>query len=351
MEALCFTPKIKNVNTIEKRIESFVKLGQYLNSFDIEHSDKVKRAIAFNPWFTADFISSAFKGISEMFLTKEALTTWIGDYQVPVTTSQKTVGIVMAGNIPCVGFHDLLSVLIVGHRAQVKLSEKDSILMSLLITELQDIDNYFTTAIDLVDRLSGFDAVIATGSDTSSRYFEKYFSFVPHIIRKNRHGVGVIFKDDDKPALQGIAKDIFNYFGLGCRNISKLYLEEGVELSMIFEILEAFSEVRFHNKYKNNFDYNQALFLLNRDEFYSNDFIHLRHEKTISSRIASINYEYFKSKTSLVEELQTNKEAIQCIISNQVFDNINCVPFGKAQSPHLWDYADGVDTIDFLINI
>lgn len=333
---------------LKDRINDLVELGQWIQQDLYNNTEVISKAIADNPWFTRDSINQALKAVSLQYLSADCLSAWVSREQITETTRQKIIGIVMAGNIPLVGIHDLLAVLITGHKALIKASDRDLALLESVVHRLYEMNDYWRDSIELTHKLSDLGAVIATGSDSTARYFEKYFSAYPHIIRKNRHGVGVVFKDDTGDQMKGLADDVLSYFGLGCRNISKLYLEKGVEIDSLFEHFESYGDTIHHNKYKNNYDYNYALFLLNKDEFYTNNFLLLKKHDHISSRIASVHYEYFDNTYDLKNKLNRQISQIQCVMSSRDIDGLNCFRFGYAQKPGLTDYADGVNTIEFL---
>lgn len=333
---------------LKDRINDLVELGQWIQQDLYYNSEVISKAIADNPWFTRDSINQALKAVSLQYLSADCLSAWVSGEQITETTRQKIIGIVMAGNIPLVGIHDLLAVLITGHKALIKASDRDLALLESVVHRLYEMHDYWRDSIELTHKLSDLGAVIATGSDSTARYFEKYFSAYPHIIRKNRHGVGIVFKDDTVDQMKGLADDVLSYFGLGCRNISKLYLEKGVEIDSLFEHFESHGDTIHHNKYKNNYDYNYALFLLNKDEFYTNNFLLLKKHDHISSRIASVHYEYFDNTYDLKNKLNRQISQIQCVMSSRDIDGLNCFRFGYAQKPGLTDYADGVNTIEFL---
>jgi len=336
---------------LSERIAGLAELGQWIQQDLYNNTELINKAVADNPWFTKDSINQALQAISSHYLKAESLADWVSREQVSETSVQKTIGIVMAGNIPLVGFHDLLSVLVTGHKALIKASDRDRALLEAVIVRLSEMNEYWRSRIEFTERLSGFDAVIATGSDSTAGYFEKYFSNYPNIIRKNRHGIGVIFKDDTEDRIQGLADDVLSYFGLGCRNISKLYLEEGLSIDFLFEQFNEHEDIIHHNKYKNNYDYNYALFLLNKDEFYTNNFLLLKKHSHISSRIASVHYEYFNNTDELKSTLIGQQDQIQCVMASRDIDGLNSFRFGYAQKPGLSDYADGVNTVKFLKSI
>jgi hypothetical protein len=250
----------------------------------------------------------------------------------------------MAGNIPLVGFHDFLSVLISGNRIMAKTSSKDTELIKYISGILCSLNTGFSGLIEFTeDKLSGFDAVIATGSDNSSRYFEYYFGKYPHIIRKNRNSVAVITGDEKDEELRDLGKDVFSYFGLGCRNVSKLYLPAGYRIERILDNWSHNSAIVNHSKYANNYEYNMAVWLVNREKFLDTGYILLREEKNLVSPIATLYYEYYESPEKLSDSLNGLSEKLQCIAGK------GHNRFGTLQSPELWDYSDNIDTLDFLL--
>ena len=332
-----------------RNIDNLVALGDALISALDSNPELIKRAVIENPWFTEDSVRQSIEAIVFAYLQEDRLQDWLRDYSY--AENAQCVGIVMAGNIPLVGFHDLISVLLSGHRAMIKMSERDRVLMQFVVDTLIGLDASYSERILTVDRLKNFDAVIATGSNSTANYFDKYFATYPHIIRRNRHAVALIRKSDMTDELKAIGKDIFSYFGMGCRNVSKIYLEDGIDVTEIFKYLEDYRYVIDHNKYKNNFDYNHALFLLNKDKFYTNDFLLLKSDPEISSRIASVHYEFYSDEDKLAAELVSKKVEIQCIVASHKLSFMPTVEFSTAQLPSLDDYADGVNTMNFLNNL
>lgn len=327
---------------LEQRKDSLTRLANSLHPETQMVQDIAAKAFVHNRWFTEDNIFRMLVNIRDQFLQPEKLEQWISAYSCKEPASPKTVGLIMAGNIPLVGFHDLLCVLLTGHRAQIKLSSKDNILLPWLTERLFEIDEYWRSRIVITDLLTGIDAAIATGSNNSSRYFHYYLSKYPHIIRKNRGSVAVITGQETAASLQQLGTDIFSYFGLGCRNVSKLMVPADYSFDFFFESLAPFGKVIEHNKYKNNFDYNLTLLLMNRQPHLHNDFIILREDERIVSPVALLHYERYDDVTSLQEKLSRQEEEIQCIAGEKY------IAFGKTQSPELWDYADHVDTFQFL---
>ncbi|MBT8232216.1 MAG: acyl-CoA reductase [Saprospiraceae bacterium] len=334
--------------SLDSRIKAFAQLSDCINENNEELQSVVVQACLKNPWFNKENVWKALLAIKQQFLDESLLKAWLSHYDSNQFTGGKNVGLVLAGNIPLVGFHDVLSVLLTGHNALIKYSEKDKVLTSYLIEQLIKKSPEFESRIKSVERLKSFDALIATGNNTTGAHFEKYFSHVPNIIRKNRHAVGVIFKDDSVASLKPIGEDVFAYFGLGCRNISKLYIEDGFKLDTFFEAIYDYNHVINHNKYKNNYDYSNALFLLNQVSFLSNNFLLLKCDEEISSRIATLHYSYFNKASDVEKELMVKKDQIQCVLSNKTLDNQRTFKLGSAQQPGLMDYADNVDTVSFL---
>jgi hypothetical protein len=249
----------------------------------------------------------------------------------------------MAGNIPLVGFHDFLSTLISGNKIIAKTSSKDAELIIYISGVLCKINPEFGDFITFTEKtLTGFDAIIATGSNNSSRYFEYYFGKYPNIIRKNRNSVAIIAGDESAEELSELGKDIFSYFGLGCRNVSKLWLPAGYELTELTRHWEQFSDLVHHNGYANNYDFNKAVYIVNKNKFHDTGFLLLREEAAIASPVSVLHYEYYNSEYTVKQQTEMLSEKIQCIVGK------NHVPFGMAQSPQLWDYADGIDTLEFL---
>jgi hypothetical protein len=324
---------------INRKIDLMARLGAYLVSSEEEWTAIKQQATLKNPWFTGEFIALAIAQIEKEMLQPEKLKLWLQHY--PIATRAKKVGIVMAGNIPLVGFHDLLCSFLIGHISYVKLSSKDDVLMRHIIEKLWAWEKETQQAIIIAERISGCDAYIATGSNNTSRYFEEYFGKYPHIIRKNRTSVAVLDGQESNEELNLLANDIFQYFGMGCRNVSQLYVPENYDFPRLFRAFEKYKELIHHNKYKNNFDYNLALLLLNKVHYLSDNVILLTQSDSAFSPLSVLNYQYYTEKETLIENLKANTE-IQCIVGR------GQIPYGSAQCPGLRDYADGVDTMQFL---
>ncbi len=343
---------------LEDRINSFAFLGESLrNSLKGNHMAEddpgnyysrlkilIENQEKINPWFTSDNVYRALTAVAEE-LTGENLIRWTDSYPgLKGKTNPVRVGVIMAGNIPLVGFHDFLSVLITGNCLVAKTSSKDHELINFLGSMLCDINPGFRNSIEFTeDVLTDFDAVIATGSDNSSRYFDYYFGKYPNIIRKNRNSVAILDGTETEQELEDLGIDIFSYFGLGCRNVSKIYIPEGYDIAALTTCWKTFSKAIRHPKYANNYDFNKAVFLVNKEAFHDSGFILLKEDKRISSPVSVLFYEYYDSQDAVIRHTADLKEKIQCIVGRHY------IPFGKAQSPHLWDYADGIDTIEFLL--
>jgi hypothetical protein len=303
----------------------------------------------YNPWFTREAVLTALGGISLM-LKPQVLSQWLNPYHLTPLPDDKirTVGLVMAGNIPLVGFHDLMCVLACGHRAQVKASSKDERLIKKVAELLSDIDPEMGSRIHFTDGiLSGLDAVIATGSNNSARYFEYYFRHIPHIIRKNRNGVAVLTGGENEDQLYGLGRDIFTYFGMGCRNVTKIYIPPAYDLKILLGVLDRFSHLSQHHKYINNVDYYRTLYLMNQVPLLDNGVLLLKEDPAIASPVGVVFYERYSEIGRVVEPLELHKEEIQCIVSIQESLPGAIAP-GKTQEPMPWDYADGIDTLEFL---
>ncbi len=333
---------------LKERISVLTKLGQALSHPDPKRTALIKASYRDNLWFTQDNYEMAIRAIADRMLQRSLLEEWVRPYPISGTMTPQTVGMVLAGNIPLVGFHDVLSTFICGHIAQIKLSDKDKLVLPYLIEQLATFDERIRPYFKFVDRLADFDRVIATGSNNTARYFELYFGKYPNIIRKNRNAVAVLRGNESLGALYDLGKDIFTYFGLGCRNVSKLYVPKGYDFEPLLEQLHEYRQIIELNKYKNNFDYNFTLLILNSKKYYSNGCILIYENELIQSRIASLHFEYYEDENDLLKNLESHREEIQCLVSDQPVDHWKHIPLGGAQTPGLDDYADGVDTLAFL---
>lgn len=332
---------------IEERIKTFVTLGEYLRTSSTALNEVMSLANTKNKWFTIDNIQRSIDSIVSAFLDEENLNSWTDQYTF--RDSVKTIGVVAAGNIPLVAFHDVLCVLIAGHRLKIKLSEKGAVLLTFLLNKLIDIDSRFSDRIEIVDRLEQFDAVIATGSNNSARYFEYYFGKHPNIIRKNRNSIAVLAGDESIEELIQLGEDIFTYFGLGCRNVSKLWVPKDYNFKNFTKAISQYQSLMDHYHYKNNLDYNRTLLLMNQIPMLDIDFVNVVENKMIPSPISNIHYEFYDSLASVRNEIDLKKEEIQCIVGS--IEALCNVDFGQAQSPGLADYADNIDTMSFLASL
>lgn len=343
------------MNRIE-RIELLAELGAYLREEPDEALQGVQaQAYTENRWFTPENTSRALAALATAFLDREKLQSWLAGYPLPdLPHPDKTIGLVMAGNIPLVGFHDWLCVFAAGQRARVKLSEKDRLLLPFLVGKLGEwaFESWeYTEFLSEGDKLQGFDAVIATGSNNTARYFEQYFGKYRHLIRRNRNAVAVLSGSESRADLYALGQDIFSYFGLGCRNVSKIYVPEGYDFTALLEALHEFRELIHHDKYKNNFDYTLTLFILNQTPYLNNDCLLLREAEALQARIASVHYAFYSDLAALEAELERRRPEIQCVVSQLALLNWTPVPPGQSQTPGLHDYADGVDVMDFLAKL
>ena len=350
---------------LQQRINAFVKLGEFLNQFKLDNITKndiveandlffegfkhqIKLAKEHNGWFTEKNIMFGVESWSSA-LTDKNIYRWIKPYKFN-QNEPKTVAIVMAGNIPLVGFHDFLSVLISGHNVLVKQSSNDKHLLPFLAKYLEIIEPKFKEKIKFTEgKLEGFDAVIATGSDNTSRYFEYYFKNKPSIIRKNRNSVAILSGHESKAQLENLSNDIFRYYGLGCRSVSKLFVPKDYNFDSFFNAIYKWHPIINEAKYANNYDYNKAVYLMSEFDMLENGFMMIKEDKSYASPIATLFYEYYHSKEELQLKLKSESEKIQCIVASDFAKNE--IAFGETQNPQLWDYADDVDTVEFLLEI
>lgn len=340
---------------LKERMKSFEVLGNFLRTFPDSNnlqSTKLKDIIAndhfYNPWFTENNINKSIRAIGDS-LIPEKLEKWVNKYpQLKIKKERRNIGVITAGNIPLVGFHDFISVLITGHKFIGKLSSKDNRLLNFIINFLIDYDSAFKELIYIEkNQLKSFDAIIATGSNNTSRYFDYYFGKYPNIIRKNRNSLAILNGSESTEDIQLLADDIFSYFGLGCRNVSKLLVPNNYCFDNFFNYIEHYREIYNHNKYANNFDYNKSIYLMNQIQHFDNGFVLLKEDQGLSSPISVVYFDYYENLNRVKDYLQLNKEQIQCIASNLDISE-DVVPLGKTQQPELWDYADNVDTVAFL---
>lgn len=345
---------------LEKTKNAFAGLGSFLNQYiSAKHSkgislaDKtefdgleqiIKLSNQQNQWFTEENIDASLTYWASKLNLVE-LNSWLKPYYF-TATSDKTVAIIMAGNIPLVGFHDLLCVLCAGFKVQIKRSSNDRTLLPFLISVLVEKYPELKMRIEFVERLKNFDLVIATGSDNTARYFEYYFKEKPHIIRKNRHSLAVLKGDETPEMLQNLGKDIFTYFGLGCRNVSKIFVPKAYQFNFFFDAIQSYERLIHHHKYNNNYTYNRTVYLLNNETFLDNGFLILKNDLSTSSPLATVFYEAYDDLETLKTQLKQAEANIQCVVSEGFIEGE--IAFGQTQNPSLNDYADGIDTMLFL---
>ena len=329
---------------LKERINLLTEFKDYLLNKSDELEFVKQKATQQNPWFTEDFINLSIENIASQFLGKEKLELWVNKYALPDdNASPKNVGVVMAGNIPLVGFHDMLAVFISGHKATIKPSSKDEVLIKHLFEKLIDWNNEIKTLISFAENLKGCDAYIATGSNNSSRYFEYYFGKYPNIIRRNRSSVAILTGSETKEELELLADDIQLYFGMGCRNVSKIYVPKDYDFILLLDALKKYIHYADFHKYRNNYDYQLGLLIMNNKYYMTEGSVILTENESVYSPVSQVNFEFYSTdnKEELVNQLSANTD-IQCIAGD------GFIPFGQTQAPSLMDYADGVDTMAFL---
>jgi len=348
---------------LANRVSAFAKLGEIISNPDLESfrsfiseigqlRDLLVNSQHYNPWFTTESVKSALMAIGKS-LNRKKLEKWINAYNPDKIEKHKrrTVAVVMAGNIPLVGFHDFVSTLISGNSILIKLSGDDNKLLPLLSKILLKIEPEFKNRIHFCEvKLEHFDAIIATGSTNTSRYFEYYFGKYPHIIRKNRNSIAVLNGRETSEDLHKLGIDIFRYFGLGCRNVSKIFVPQNFSVDTFYESINDFVDVINHSRYKNNYDYNKAVYIVNQTAHYDNGFLILKEDMGLSSPISVLYYEKYADLRHLNVTLHDMKDQLQCIVSVDERIAHRIAP-GNTQTPDLWEYADGIDTIKFLLSI
>jgi len=351
--------------TLEHKKNIFVELGKFLGQFSENESTRSENVLhndlffdefldlihlsqSHNGWYTPEQVFFAVNSWAEA-LTKENLDKWLSEYDL-TDIEPKTIGLILAGNIPLVGFHDFLSVLISGHKVLVKTSSNDQHLLPFLSKYMIAIEPQLANSITFVEgKLENFDAVIATGSNNTARYFEYYFKEKPSIIRKSRNSVAVLNGTESEEQMIALGEDIFRYFGLGCRNVSKLFVPKGYNFDAFFGGVFPYQDIIKYERYANNYDYNKAVFLMSNFKLLDNEFLTIKEDTSYASPISSIFYEFYDDLEALKNRLEADNEQIQCIVSDGIIEN--SIAFGKTQKPELWDYADNVDTIAFLKGI
>lgn len=327
-----------------KRMLVLAELRDWLQKNDEQWKRIRSRAEEHNKWFTEEFVDHRIRAILSEYLDERKLQAWVNHYSVDDNIAPRKVGIVMAGNIPLVGFHDLLCAFITGHHAHIKLSDKDSILLKGIADKMKEFDSGVEKFITFADTLKGCDAYIATGSNNTSRYFEYYFGRYPSIIRKNKTSVAILKGDERLEELELLADDVFMYFGLGCRNVTQIFVPHHFDFPLLLRAFNKYSYLKDHTRFRNNYDYNLALLIMNNRKYMSNEAIVLVEGDHLFSPVSELYYAYYDDRTSVLDSMVKN-ESIQCIVAD------GFVEAGQTQSPGLFDYADGADTMQFLLSI
>lgn len=334
---------------MKEYIQAFDLLGKHLANKE-EMKSILESAYHHNTWFNIDETSTAINAWSAL-LEKKSIENWLNNYQISAK-EPKRVGLILAGNLPMVGYHDICSVLLTGHIACIKLSSQDNIIIPYLLNKLIEFEPSLSSKIEYVERLNHVDAVIATGSNNTARYFEYYFSKKPNIIRKNRNSIAIFDGSESTEDFVKLGEDIFRYYGQGCRNVSKLFVPRGYNFSPMLDALQVFEYVADQSKYFNNYNYYKSIYLVNREHHLDNGFLLLKENESMQAPLSVLYFEYYDEQTELCKKLDAQSNDIQCIVGNTVYPFKNqVVPFGKSQSPGWSDYADGVDTVEFLVGL
>ena len=330
---------------LEDRLNAFVKLNQVLSELSaFEQDEIITQAANNNRWFDTSNVEQALAGL--IHLTEPVkMEAWLTGYNIQ-SAKQKIIGLIMAGNIPLVGFHDLMCVLLSGHKAAIKLSSQDLFLMQWIIRKLCEIEPAFIDQIDVCEQLKVMDAVIATGSNNTARYFDYYFGKYPHIIRKNRTSLAILNGKETDTELMELGKDVFTYFGLGCRNVSKIWVPQDYDFLPLLDLWASFKKVADNFKYHNNYEYNKSIYLVNGVTHLDTGFLLLTESEALTSPISVLYYQKYQNLTEVDQYLTENQDKIQCTVSSQLSKKF--IPFGQTQVPEVSDYADGMDVMRFL---
>ncbi len=335
--------------TLQERLDLLLALGDHLEDVTDEMGPYIQKASYENLWFTPANTEYQLHSIRDLFLKRDLLEEWSGTYAIPDNVSKK-VGIIMAGNLPLVGFHDFLCAFVAGLTAKIKLSDKDNVLFEGIMRILRNLDSRIDEYVIFQKRLEDYDAVVATGSDNTNRYFQYYFKDYPSLFRGSRNSFTVVTEHTSDEELKALMDDVFLYFGLGCRSVTKVFLPRGFDLNRLFEASLGYSGIQNHPKYKNNLRYNSATYLMNKEPFLTNDIFLLKEDQNLASRIGVLHYEYYDKNSSIRDFYDQNRDQIQCVVAGDGADlGFPTIQMGQSQRPTLADYADDVDTMNFLI--
>ncbi len=334
--------------SLQQRIEILAELGNHLDESNEKLDAIIQKSYLYNKWFTIENTQLALQAIRQELLDKNKLQAWAAQYNISENKTPQKVGIVLSGNIPLEGFRDILNVFIAGHHSIIKLSEKDEYLIPYFISILKEIQAESAAYFPIAERIKGIDSVIITNVNDSTRYYETYFGKYPNIIRKQRASVAILTGNETEEDWKKLGIDVFRFFGMGSRNVAKLYIPKDYDLAPLLEFWKRFEHLIHHDKFKNNFDYNYSLILMNGLPHISNGIILMQEDEEIHARTAMLYYEYYDDLPALTRKLQAHKDEIQSIISNQNIENLKTVPFGKTHYPTLNDYPNDIDTMEFL---
>ena len=348
------------MSTLNNKIKAFEELGtlfecvvsnnkskKFLN-WTSKFNTSIDNAYKYNTWFTKKSIKHALKEWSKQ-LNYNNLSKWTDQYGF-VDKSDKKIAIIMAGNLPLIGFHDLICCLILNFNCIVKLSSDDKMLIPFIVDFLDYRLPGLKNKIEFTSKpLKNFNGVIATGSNSSFKYFEYYFGNYPNLLRKTRHSIAILDGNESEIDLENLGKDVFNYFGMGCRSVSKILVPKDYDFDLLFNALYKFKEIINHNKYANNYDYNKAVYLMSNQKFTENGFLILKEDDKLGSPIGCLFYQFYENSDDLNSYIAKYKDSLQCVVSNLKINNFTL--FGESQSPKIDDYADNIDTLNFLLKI
>lgn len=338
------------MNMTQNLLNAFISLGNYIRNNSPEIDELVEKAYHHNTWFSQNETKHALNAWAKL-LEKEELEKWTRHYSLN-NAEPKKVGLILAGNIPMVGFHDICCVLLSGNIAQIKLSSQDQVLIKSLLNTLISFEPILKDRIIYEDRMNTIDAIIATGSNNSARHFEYYFGKIPNIIRKNRNSVAILNGNEKAEDFVKLGEDIFRYYGQGCRNVSKLYVPKDYNFSPLLDALEVYNYIGDQSKYLNNYNYYKSIYLVNREHHLDNGFILLKENESMQAPLSVLYFEYYDNMNELEVDLKSIEDQIQCVVTSEnISINNQIVGFGESQKPGWMDYADGVDTMKFLINL